>query len=182
VTVGGLDVTIRAARPADAPAIGRVYVETWRTTYAGMVPDTVLLEMSEEIQGARWAGLIEREREMVKVAEDARAGVVGMASGGRARRGSGFAAEVFTLYVQPDFQGAGIGRGILANMFRSFHAGGLNSAVIWVLAPNPARFFYEAVGGERVGEREERLWGADLPEIAYGWHDLGAALKGSFAT
>jgi L-amino acid N-acyltransferase YncA len=182
VTVGGLDVTIRAARPADAPAIGRVYVETWRTTYAGMVPDTVLLEMSEEIQGARWAGLIEREREMVKVAEDARAGVVGMASGGRARRGSGFAAEVFTLYVQPDFQGAGIGRGILANMFRSFHAGGLNSAIIWVLAPNPARFFYEAVGGERVGEREERLWGADLPEIAYGWHDLGAALKGSFAT
>ncbi len=182
MTVGGLDVTIRAARPADAPAIGRVYVETWRTTYAGMVPDTVLLEMSEEIQGARWAGLIEREREMVKVAEDARAGVVGMASGGRARRGSGFAAEVFTLYVQPDFQGAGIGRGILANMFRSFHAGGLNSAIIWVLAPNPARFFYEAVGGERVGEREERLWGADLPEIAYGWHDLGAALKGSFAT
>jgi len=182
MTIGGLDVTIRAARPADAPAIGRVYVETWRTTYAGMVPDPVLLEMSEEIQGARWAGLIEREREMVKVAEDARAGVVGMASGGRARRGSGFAAEVFTLYVQPDYQGAGIGRGILANMFRSFHAGGLNSAVIWVLAPNPARFFYEAVGGERVGEREERLWGADLPEIAYGWHDLGAALKGSLST
>ena len=182
MTIGGLDVTIRAARPADAPAIGRVYVETWRTTYAGMVPDPVLLEMSEEIQGARWAGLIEREREMVKVAEDARAGVVGMAGGGRARRGSGFAAEVFTLYVQPDYQGAGIGRGILANMFRSFHAGGLNSAVIWVLAPNPARFFYEAVGGERVGEREERLWGADLPEIAYGWHDLGAALKGSLST
>lgn len=181
MTVGGLDVTIRAARPTDAPAIGRVYVETWRTTYAGMVPDTVLLDMNEDIQGARWAGVIERERELVKVAEDARAGVVGMASGGRARRGSGFAAEVFTLYVLPDFHGAGIGRGILANIFRSFRAAGLNSATIWVLAPNPARFFYEAVGGERIGEREERLWGANLPEIGYGWRDLGAALKGPFA-
>jgi L-amino acid N-acyltransferase YncA len=181
MTIGGLDVTIRAARPADGPAIGRVYVETWRTTYAGMVPDNVLLEMNEDIQGARWAGLIERERELVKVAEDARAGVVGMASGGRARRSSGFAAEIFTLYVLPDFQGAGIGRGIVANMFRTFKAGGLNSAIIWVLAPNPARFFYEALGGIRIGEREERLWGTDLPEIAYGWRDLGAALKGPLA-
>jgi L-amino acid N-acyltransferase YncA len=181
MTIGGLDVTIRAARPADGPAIGRVYVETWRTTYAGMVPDSVLLEMNEEIQGARWAGLIERERELVKVAEDARAGVVGLASGGRARRSSGFAAEIFTLYVQPDFQGAGIGRGMVANMFRSFRAGGLNSAVIWVLASNPSRFFYEVLGGSRVGEREERLRGVDLPEIGYGWRDLGAVLEGPLA-
>jgi len=181
MTLGGLDVTIRAARPDDAAAIGRVYVETWRTTYAGMVPDAVLLEMSEEIQSARWAGVIERDRELVKVAEDARLGLVAMASGGRARRGSGFAAEVYTLYVLPDAQGAGIGRGILANMFRAFRNASLNSAIIWVLAPNPARFFYEAVGGARVGEREERLWGADLPEIAYGWRNLGAALKGPFA-
>jgi L-amino acid N-acyltransferase YncA len=181
MTIGGLDVTIRAGRPADAPAIGRVYVETWRTTYAGMVPDTVLLDMNESIQGARWAGVIGRKRELIKVAEDARAGIVGMASGGRARRGSSFAAEVFTLYVLPDYQGAGIGRGILGNMFRSFRAGGLNSAIIWVLAPNPARFFYEALGGERVGERAERLWGADLPEVAYGWRNLGAALNGPFA-
>ncbi|MDH3234055.1 MAG: hypothetical protein OEQ29_11080, partial [Alphaproteobacteria bacterium] len=76
MTIGGLDVTIRTARPEDAAAIGQVYVETWRTTYAGMVPDNVLLEMSEEIQGARWAGVIERDRELVTVAEDARLGVI----------------------------------------------------------------------------------------------------------
>ncbi|HUT50260.1 MAG TPA: GNAT family N-acetyltransferase [Alphaproteobacteria bacterium] len=178
MTIGRLDVTIRTARVEDAAAIGEVYVETWRTTYAGMVPDSVLLEMNEEIQGVRWAGIIERDRELVKVAEDARAGVVGMASGGQARRGSGFAAEVFTLYVLPDAQGAGIGRGILTNMFRTFRNAGRNSAIVWVLAANPARFFYEALGGERISEREERLWGANLPEIGYGWRDLGTALKG----
>jgi GNAT superfamily N-acetyltransferase len=178
MTVGGLDVTIRAACSGDGEAIGRVYVETWRTTYAGMVPDNVLIEMREAIQAARWSGVIERGRDLVKVAEDARLGVVGMAGGGRARRGSGFAAEISTLYVLPDVQGAGVGRGLVAGMFRAFRGAGLNSAIIWVLAPNPARFFYEAIGGARVGEREERLWGADLPEIAYGWRDLGAALEG----
>lgn len=179
MTLGGLDVTIRPARRGDGGALGRVYVETWRTAYAGMVPDTVLLDMNEGIQAARWEGLVERGSDLVKVADDARHGVVGLASGGRARRGSDFAAEVFTLYVLPDAQGAGIGRGLLSGVFRSFRDVGLNSAIIWVLAPNPSRFFYEALGGERVGEREERLWGADLPEIAYGWRDLDAALDGS---
>jgi hypothetical protein len=41
-----------------------------------------------------------------------------------------------------------------------------------VLADNPARFFYEAMGGRRIRERDERLWGVDLHEAAYGWRDL----------
>ena len=32
---------IRPARAADAAAIGRIHVETWRDTYAGMLPDRV---------------------------------------------------------------------------------------------------------------------------------------------
>jgi hypothetical protein len=52
--------------------------------------------------------------------------------------------------------------------------GGSSSAVIWVLAGNPARFFYERMGGRRVAEREEALWNVVLPEAAYGWDDLKA--------
>jgi hypothetical protein len=33
------------------------------------------------------------------------------------------------------------------------------------------------MGGKRVGEREETMWGVKLREIAYGWLDLDAALK-----
>ena len=47
-----------------------------------------------------------------------------------------------------------------------------STAVIWVLADNPARFFYERMGGKRAGERDERLWGALLHEIGYGWSEL----------
>ena len=41
---------VRPARLADAEAIARIEVETWRTTYAGMLPDRVLLNMSERRQ------------------------------------------------------------------------------------------------------------------------------------
>ncbi len=49
---------IRQARLGDARAIGGIEVETWRSTYAGMLPDRVLLGMSEQRQTASWAGFL----------------------------------------------------------------------------------------------------------------------------
>jgi hypothetical protein len=45
-----------------------------------------------------------------------------------------------------------------------------------MLAQNPTRFFYEGLGGERVGERVDTMGGTDVDEIAYAWRDLGAPL------
>ncbi len=173
----------RRARPDDAPAIAGVYVETWRTTYAGSVPDKVLVEMSPEIQAARWAKAINRAAEkkgpeIIVVAEDRTEGVIGVGSCGPNRqRRSGFAGEVYTLYVHPDFQEQGNGRGLLLRLFEELSGAGLDSAVIWVLATNPSRYFYEAMGGRREGERVERLWGADLKETGYGWPNLTKAIE-----
>ena len=36
---------------------------------------------------------------------------------------------------------------------------GYRSALVWVLADNPARYFYQAMGGRVVAERDEALWG-----------------------
>lgn len=177
MTAKGLQNIVRIAEPDDAQGLAMVYVETWRTTYAGMVPDKVLLEMSEESQSARWARSIARGDELVMLAEDGDKGIVGLSSGGRARGSHGCKAEIFTLYVLPDEQGRGVGRALLDGMFGEFLAQSLDSAIIWVLAANPARFFYETTGGKRSAEREERLWGSDLPEIAYIWRDLAAAVE-----
>ncbi len=172
-------VTIRAAAPSDGPAIARVYVETWRTTYAGLLPDHALVKMSRRRHAAMWSNLIARRgaTDAVVVAQSAGAGVVGFGSCGRAR-GTGLAydGEVFTLYVLPDHQGAGIGKRLLGALFQGLLERGMRSAVIWVLDRNPARFFYEAMGGRRVAERTQKLWGATLPEAAYGWHNLERAL------
>jgi hypothetical protein len=43
---------------------------------------------------------------------------------------------------------------------------------VWVLALNPSRKFYEALGGQSIGEQEIERGGRPLVEIAYGWSDL----------
>jgi ribosomal protein S18 acetylase RimI-like enzyme len=165
---------IRAANPSDADGIARVYVETWRNTYAGVLPDHVLVGMSEARQRRAWENAIRGRREAVVVAEQD-GHIVGVGSAGPARKaGLGFPGEVYTLYVLPDYQNQGIGRRLMTRLFAAIREKHGNSAVIWVLAANPSRFFYEVMGGKRVGERDERLWGVVLHEIAYGWPDLTA--------
>jgi hypothetical protein len=44
--------------------------------------------------------------------------------------------------------------------------------LVWVLADNPSRSFYEALGGELIGEQNVTIGGVDLREVAYGWPDI----------
>ena len=46
----------------------------------------------------------------------------------------------------------------------------------WVLARNPSRRFYEAVGGELLGSQEIEISGVILEEVAYGWPDVGTVV------
>ncbi len=168
-------VRIRPARPADAEAIAAVHVDAWRSAYAGLIPNAVLVRMSEGAQARDWAHQLSRRRltDSILVADLAGHGVIAFGSCGPARRSVlPQAGEIYTLYVQPEHQERGIGRALLLQLFDSLIDRGLNSAVVWVLAQNPARFFYEAMGGRRVGEKKERLWNAMLPQTAYGWDDL----------
>ncbi len=171
---------IRRGGAGDEAAIAGIYVETWRAAYPGLLPDRVLVGMSVARQQAAWRHTLASQRgpEAVWVAEDAAGGVVGFASCGRARAlRRTHAGEIFTLYVSPDHQGRGHGRGLLQGCLGHLRACGFDSAMVWVLAGNPSRFFYQAMGAARVAERTEPLWGTKLPEFAYGWSDLTRALR-----
>ena len=168
---------IRSANPGDAGAIARVYVDTWRDAYPTMVPNAVLVGMSLRRQRAYWSQALVRARtEAIMVAEDARAGIVGFGSCGRARAAPlPHQGEVYTLYVLADFRGAGKGAGLLRGLFGALTERGYSSALVWVLADNPARYFYAAMGGVVVAERDEALWGKTVRQAAYGWTDLKEA-------
>lgn len=166
-------IGVRSARRGDAAAIGRIHVETWRDSYAGLLPDRELLRMSSEIEGGRWERSL-GGREKVLVAEEDGA-VIGFGSCGRCRlRALPFDGEVYTLYVAPDHQGHGAGRALLTGLFGELASSGCKSALVWVLSENPSRFFYEAMGGRQVADREEDLWGTRVSECAYGWDALTA--------
>lgn len=175
---------VRQARAEDAAAIARVHVETWRAAYAGIVPDAYLVRMTESGQSFTWRKALARARtdERVWVAESAdaqgRTLVIGFGSHGPQRTSDLlYSGEVYTLYVLPDWQGRGIGRRLLQLMFRGLYERGIPDCVIWVLAANPARFFYERMGGQRVAERDEAFAGEMLTQAAYAWPDLEAWLQ-----
>lgn len=170
---------IRPARLADARAIGQIEIETWRSTYAGMLPDRVLLGMSEQRQAASWAGFLRHRPSDVYVAEGAApaARLLGFGNCGPQRDPAfDFAGEIYTLYVAPDAQGNGLGRLLLLALFARLVECGHRSALIWVVQANPARFFYERLGGALVLQRAIPLGGEMVAALGYGWRDLGAAL------
>ena len=167
---------IRKAGVADAAAIAKVHVDTWRSSYRGIVPDSVLDGLSYDDREARWRGILSGGGSgFTLVAEDDGGGVVGFAGGGRERSGvPEYAGELYALYVLPDRQRQGVGRLLTAAVAVELVERGMRSMLVWVLADSPYRRFYESLGGlllDKQGLYSSK--GVELPEVAYGWADLG---------
>lgn len=170
-------IRVRPATLADAPAIARVQVATWRHTYAGMVPQDYLDRMREEVNTAAWErGIVAASRAVV-VAERT-AEVIGFASGGVPARdpATGAGAELDAIYVAPSLQRQGAGRLLAAAVAGHALARGAASMVVWVLAGNRVgRSFYEGLGARLLpgsGREIDFGWGSPVDEVAYLWTDL----------
>lgn len=167
---------IRPATPGDVEAIAHIHVETWRAAYAGIIPDAYLVRMDLARQRQMWRQNLRGggRGHHVVVAELSDGEVAGFASCGPARRDllprrAPYDGEIYTLYVALDHQGHGHGKRLLAACFDTLRDQDKTAAMVWVLAANPARFFYEAQGGRKIAERTESFAGAELAELAFGW-------------
>ena len=167
---------VRPARIEDAPRISRVHVDSWRTTYSGILSEDFLSAMSYEDFETRWRSWLGGEfdvRGTFYVAELPTGGIVGFASGGP-RRGESYPeyeSELYTVYLLPEHQRRGLGRRLLGAVAGALLADGKRSMLAWVLAENLSRPFYEAVGGRLLGSQKVEIGGAALEEVAYGWDD-----------
>jgi ribosomal protein S18 acetylase RimI-like enzyme len=165
------------AGPADAEALARAHVTSWRQTYRGLLPDAYLARMSETAHARRFAHLLLKPGpDDVTLAAADRGGIVGYAQGGPSRRRAPGEAEIATLYLVRDAQGHGLGARLLGDTARALAAHGARSLVISVLRDNAAaRGFYEHLGGQPEPQRQEPgPGGASYWEVAYTWPDIGA--------
>lgn len=166
---------IRPARPADAPAMARVHVDTWRTTYGGLIPDAYLAGLSVERSAARWSDYLANPpaKGLAFVAEAPAEHIVAVTSAGPLREAlEDFDAEIYALYVAQAYQGVGLGRRLVAACARELRNEGFHSLVIWVLKDNPACGFYARLGGQRNAEKVVEIGGEPLLDVAYVWPDL----------
>jgi L-amino acid N-acyltransferase YncA len=175
-------ITVRAATPADAPAIGRIHVESWRETYRGLLSENLLNSVSAIVRAAMWRGALEHERPILLfVAQEPSGELVGFAGGGYSRTPSlSHDAEVYAMYILRAAQKRGCGRRLMAALADGLRARGFKSLCLWVLEENAnARRFYERLGGALIGEKTEIDGGYEFREIAYGWDDLESICSGA---
>jgi L-amino acid N-acyltransferase YncA len=175
-------IAIRAATRADAPAIGRIHVESWRETYRGVLPERLLHSLSALVRAAMWQGALEREPPVLLfVAQRENGELVGFAGGGPCRATSlPHDAEVYAIYLLRATQQRGCGRRLMAALAAALQARGFRSICLWVLRENTkARGFYERLGGEVVGERMAIDGDDAFDEVAYGWDNLESLCAGA---
>ena len=169
------DIVVREAGAGDAANIARVHVESSRAAHAGLLPDETLSAFTFERRLMTWAETLadEGRGEFVYVAEEA-GRVVGFASGGPVRAGdAAFDGELYTVYVLPARQRSGAGRRLMLAVAERLVSEGFRAMLLWVLEESePARRFYESLGGAPVRRKQEERAGRVLAEVAYGWPDL----------
>ena len=188
---------MRTARVEDAPAMARVFVDTFHAAHRGQMPDWLLWTRTYETSERGWAETIaeldaEAEPgECVLVAEGEAGEIVGVAMCGtanpwgddRAAREGRPTGEVYALYVDRGYQRQGVGKELVRGMAGFLAGRGRRRLLIGVLAPNdPARRFYEAIGGRLVGERLFDDKGVLLDEVVYGWDDTGPLIAPAAVT
>ncbi len=168
-------VEVRKATLADASAIATVHVAAWKEAYRGIVADEVLNNLSVQRRTAQWVNSLSDEAHPYHRAFVAEMDgqVVGFSNFGSPQiKDSGFDGELFAIYILQAAHKQGIGRKLVVEVVMSMRELGYKSMMVWVLRDNPARGFYERLGGEYLYEKTIEIGGESLMEVAYGWRSL----------
>jgi ribosomal protein S18 acetylase RimI-like enzyme len=168
---------IRDANSEDVSGMAKVRVDTWRAAYKGIVPDDFLESLSYQSITERWRVAFWEYRNPdvgIFVAESESRDIVGIAiCGPQGNQDPFYRGGIFVLYVLPEYQNLGIGRRLVAACVQHLvQKLGFDTLLIWVLAENPYRKFYESLGGRPVREKTEEIGGRMLLEVGYGWEGI----------
>ncbi|GGA58763.1 acetyltransferase [Kroppenstedtia guangzhouensis] len=155
---------IRKANFDDIPCIAQVNVDSWRSAYKGIVPDDFLSDLSYEKQEMKWEKRIQNKQCGIYVAENSSGQIIGYANNGPERSGNPFYdSELYAIYILKEYQRQGVKR-LIQQMVKE----GMSSFLVWVLAKNPSRRFYEKLGGKKLGTQYIEIGNVNLEEVAYG--------------
>jgi ribosomal protein S18 acetylase RimI-like enzyme len=182
-------IRLREAELFDADAIAEIHAEGWRTNYAGFLPASAIEARDEHWRRQSWRRKLGREKKgcyafVVEAADR----VVGFAAGGPVRPHEGpiegaidgpterKAAEIYTVYLAPEWQGQGWGRRLVSALAQRLARDGAERCLLWCFEGNPNRPFFARLGGEIIASGQVLMADASPRETAYGWRDIGALI------
>ena len=173
---------IRAAKPADVGSLARAHVDSWRSTYTGILPDEFLAGLSYGDRESFWEQILTTARPTVSnfLAETECGDVVGLAAGGPERTGDEtYRGELYLVYLLEQYQRRGLGRRLVSAVAERLLADGFDSMLLWVAKGNrPACRFYETLGGNLIGSQTLEISGQEIAEVSYGWRNVADLVIG----
>lgn len=143
-----IDSVVRTAKPSDVFELADLEVRSWRASYNTIFPASELQKMSVQRRAISWARTIEHPGyKSVSLVAETEEGIAGFLQCGPARgRNNDGNGEIYSIYVDPDRWGCGVGTALLEVSF-DFLAPRFEKVVLWVVRENQkARRFYEARG------------------------------------
>lgn len=172
---------IRQARRSDCIGLARVQVDSYRTAYTGLFPESYLAQFSYEEQTQDWETWLETKADdvlLVSLSEDNQ--VIGYVLA-RAQPDiyPGYDAEILALHVKLAHQGQGAGGALLMAAAAELQGRGCRSVMLWTLKGNPVRHWYERLEGRILGEKSFQIDDWEVVEIAYGWETISSLVPGS---
>ena len=163
-----LEVSVRNARLADASEITRVFRDSWRLAYTGILP---ALHLEREIMrrdALWWRRAIATDRNLLVALHGET--IAGYATCGRARGSGRDTGEIYELYLAPVYQGLGIGEHMFEACRATLDGLDLERLIVWALEGNDrARAFYMRCGGRPTRRSCVRFGKATSTRIAFEW-------------
>jgi len=162
-------MSLRRATSSDAPAVGRIHVESWNVAYRGIMPDDVIAKTDLAYRTQFWAERIADPEWPVFVIEEGDQCVAfcQMIPSRDPDDDPTRVGHITSLHVLPHLRGQGYGRTLMNHVLEEFGRRGFNEVTLWVLDENRnAREFYETYGfhldgGKRTYPR------TGVPEVRY---------------
>jgi ribosomal protein S18 acetylase RimI-like enzyme len=173
-----LEINIRKAKISDLDGIIRVNVETWKTSYRGVVPDNYIQGFSIRIHDKMWQAQLKNmiAENIFYIAENNKGEVIGFVIGGLERnKDPNYKGELMGIYILKEYQRLGIGKALTRKIVENLIKMKINTMLVWVLENNPYRAFYDTLGGKIVDKKEHEM--LRLPVVAYGYDNLKELIK-----
>lgn len=163
-----LEVSVRNARLADASEITRVFRDSWRLAYTGILPSLHLEREIMRRDALWWRRAIATDRNLLVALHGET--IAGYATCGRARGGGRDTGEIYELYLAPVYQGLGIGEHMFEVCRATLDGLDLERLIVWALEGNDrARAFYMRCGGRPTRRSCVRFGKVTSTRIAFEW-------------
>lgn len=160
--------SVRKAKVSDAGRLSELFRDTWLFAYRGLIPALHLDGLIRRRSTTWWRNSVRAGDYLLVVEVDGK--VVGYATLGGARRKGAHAGEIYELYIDPLYQGAGYGETLFEACRAHMDQSKMRGLIVWALVENTtATAFYWRRGGRPIMAMMERIGGKRLEKVAFVW-------------